>query len=233
MRRAKTEKATQVSVRIACLYKLTLIQDTSSLDEIVFPDAGGDDGEEGQDAEAGGEGGNAIEQLTMVLMTVDGEIKALYSQILSELDDEARAKLGEELQNLKAISTDLHEALSKLSELDPELDGEAIDRLIRRDIRGIRNDVKRLLEECQAACPGECDSCGAEKIDEVSEKLKDYKDNLEDLDEIDAKDTIRANLMTYLTEMNTEMTDLLKQKAEEGELDKCGSEQLEVIDKIK
>lgn len=29
------------------------------------------------------------------------------------------------------------------------------------------------------------------------------------------------------------MTDLLKQKAEEGELDECGTEQLEVIDKIK
>ncbi len=29
------------------------------------------------------------------------------------------------------------------------------------------------------------------------------------------------------------MTDLLKQKAEDGELDACGAEQLEVIDKIK
>ena len=29
------------------------------------------------------------------------------------------------------------------------------------------------------------------------------------------------------------MTDLLKKKAEDGELDDCGSEQLEVIDKIK
>ena len=29
------------------------------------------------------------------------------------------------------------------------------------------------------------------------------------------------------------MTDLLKKKAEDGELDECGTEELEVIDKIK
>lgn len=114
------------------------------------------------------------------------------------MDDEARAKLAEELEELKAISTDLHEALSKLSELKPETDAEAIERLIRRDVRGIRNDVKRLLQECQSKCPGECDSCGAEKIDEVSEKLRDYRANLEDLEEDEAKETIRTDLMAYL-----------------------------------
>ena len=39
--------------------------------------------------------------------------------------------------------------------------------------------------------------------------------------------------MFHRTQTNAEMTDLLKQKAEEGELDDCGSEQLEVINKIK
>lgn len=33
--------------------------------------------------------------------------------------------------------------------------------------------------------------------------------------------------------MNSEMTELLKEKAENEELDSCGNEQLEVIDKIK
>ncbi len=40
-------------------------------------------------------------------------------------------------------------------------------------------------------------------------------------------------LFLHSTQTNTEMTDLLKQKAEDGELDDCGNEQLEVIDKIK
>ena len=35
------------------------------------------------------------------------------------------------------------------------------------------------------------------------------------------------------TATNTEMTELLKEKAENGELDECGTERLEVIDKIK
>ncbi len=33
--------------------------------------------------------------------------------------------------------------------------------------------------------------------------------------------------------MNGDMTELLKQKAQEGELDDCGNEQLVVIEKIK
>ena len=68
----------------------------------------------------------------MILMSVDGEIKTLYNEILGELDDEAREALSQKLLEHKGFSTDLHEALSKLSELDPEADKEAIDRLIRR-----------------------------------------------------------------------------------------------------
>ncbi len=134
----------------------------------------------------------------MVSMMVDGEIKQLYGQILGELDEEARAKLFEELQNLKKISTDTHEVLSKLSELDPEIDADAIARVQRRDVRSIRNDVKRLLDLCKQACPGQCDSCGAEKIDEVADKLKDYLVSLEDLEEEEAKESIRSDLMGFL-----------------------------------
>jgi len=85
----------------------------------------------------------------MTVMRVDGEIKSLYSQILAELEDEARGELFEQLQNLKQISTDIHIVLSKLSELDIEIDGEAIERINRRDVRSIRNDVKRLVDICK------------------------------------------------------------------------------------
>ena len=67
-----------------------------------------------------------------------------------------------------------------------------------RDVRGIHNDVKRLLDACQKNCPGECDSCGAEKIDEVTDKLKDYRDSLADLEEEEAKDSIRTDLMAFM-----------------------------------
>ncbi len=134
----------------------------------------------------------------MISMTVDGEIKNLYSEILGELDDEARGKLFKELTKLKEISTEVHNVLSKLSELDGEHDMEQITRIKRRDIRSIRNDVKHELDICKQSCPGQCDSCGAEKIDEVSDKLKDYLANLEDLEEQEALESIRTDVMNYL-----------------------------------
>lgn len=100
----------------------------------MFPTSqGADDGaEESGDGGSGGEGEDPVQQLNMILMTVDAEIRTLYNQILAELDDEERGKLSDELQSLKGVSTDLHEVLSKLSELDPETNKDAIDRLIRR-----------------------------------------------------------------------------------------------------
>jgi len=205
---------------------------------------GGDEEEGGDDAEtpaadddaeatdaAGGM--DPVTDLTMILMSVDAEIATLYNEILAEMDDEKRTELSDKLLQHKGISIDLHEVMSKMSELDPENDKEAIERLIRRDIRSIRNDVKRALDKCQQNCPGECKSCGAQKIKDVSDKLKDYALQLEDLDEEEAKETIRTDLMTFLTQTNTDMTDLLKMKAQDGELDDCGNEELEVINKIK
>lgn len=179
--------------------------------------------------------GNPLTDLNMILMDVDAEIRKLYSTILSTLDDEAREKLSTELQNIKAISTELHSIMSKLSELDAEEDKDAIERIIRRDVRGILNDVKRLLAECLRACPGECSSCGAKKIDEISEKLNDFKASLADLEEEEAMESIRAETMTFLTETNSEMTELLKTKAnsEDGIIEECDAQKLEVIDKIK
>ncbi|TRY76845.1 hypothetical protein TCAL_06875 [Tigriopus californicus] len=201
---------------------------------IQFPDQEGEDGADAQAQGAAGEGGDSpVQQLTMLLMTVDAEIRKLYNEILGELDDTARDVLSQELQDLKGISNSLHEALSLLSDLNPEEDQDDIEKILRRDVRSVRNDAKRLLEDCQQRCPGECDSCGAERIDEVADKLADYKANLEDLSEDEAKESIRGDLMQYLTQTNADMTDLLREKAENDELDECGMEKLDVINKVK
>ena len=44
--------------------------------------------------------------------------------------------------------------------------------------------------------------------------LKEHKSIIEDLEDAEAKDSIRNDLMTYLTKANKEMTELLKEKAE-------------------
>ena len=68
------------------------------------------------------------------------------------------------------------------------------------------------------------------------EKLNDYEITLEDLDEEAAKDEIRSNVMTFLGEINTQMTELLQKKAKlaDGEtLEECDIQTLEIINKAK
>ncbi len=76
-----------------------------------------------------------------------------------------------------------------MASLDPESeDGKRkIKKLIDRDVTKIRNEVDRQLMQCREACPADCESCGAEKINELNNKLLEYKSILEDLDEEEAK----------------------------------------------
>lgn len=197
--------------------------------------AEGDNEAEGKSGEEGGD--DKIGALTMILMDVDAEIRNLYNLILSELDEEKREELSEKLQDHKQLSNQMHEVLStKLLALrSREGSEDAIERIFKRDVKNIRNDAERMLKNCQKSCPSQCDSCGAEKILELESKLEDYKLTLEADAEEDAKDQIRGDLMNYLTSTSQEMTELLKEKAEaeEGVLEECAQQKLDVITKIK
>jgi len=187
---------------------------------------------EEEGAEDSGEGEmSPIEGLTMVLMDIDARIGSLYNEILSELDEEKRSVASEELQNLKEISSQLNEVISKMVDSD----AEKMVKLVDRDVTKIRNDVERQLNQCREKCPSDCESCGSEKIEELKLKLAEYKSIIEDLEEEDAKDSVRNDLMQYLTTANGEMTTLLTQKAEseEGVLPDCEAEQLKVLEAIK
>ena len=188
--------------------------------------------------EGEGEGDmDPVAGLTMVLMTIDARIGELYTEILSELDEEKRTVASEELQYLKEISAQLNEVISKMVDADPESeDGvRKIKKLVDRDVTKIKNDVQRQLDQCREKCPSECDSCGSEKIEELKLKLQEYKSIVEDLEEEDSKENVRGDLMTYLANANKEMTELLTQKAEseEGELPICEAEKLKVLEAIK
>ena len=169
--------------------------------------------------------------LTMVLMDIDARIGSLYNEILSELDEEKRSVSSEELQNLKEISSQLNEVISKMVDSDEEKTRKLVDR----DVTKIRNDVDRQLNQCREKCPSECVSCGSDKIEELKLKLTEYKSIIEDLEEEDAKDSVRNDLMQYLTTANGEMTTLLTQKAEseDGQLPECEAEKLKVLEAIK
>ena len=73
---------------------------------------------------------------------------------------------------MQDVSTALHGVLSKLTGLDPEdeEDKAKINRIIKREVKSVRSDANRALEQCIRACPGgkTCSSCGTEMIDKVS-----------------------------------------------------------------
>merc|ERR1712210_15434 len=106
---------------------------------------------------------------------------------------------------------------------------------VDRDVKKLRNDVDRQVSQCKQDCPSECDSCGSAMIEELKLKLQEHKSIIEDLEDEEATENIRNDLMQYLTKANTEMTDLLKQKAEseDGTLEDCEAEKLEVLIAVK
>lgn len=123
----------------------------------------------------------------------------------------------------------------EVSDPDSEDGKRKLQKLVDRDVSKIRNDVDRQLGQCRAKCPSDCESCGSEKIEELKLKLQEYKAIIEDLEEEDAKENIRSDLMQFLTASNEEMTALLTQKAEseDGTLEQCDTEKLEVLEHIK
>ena len=125
----------------------------------------------------------------------------------------------------------MNDAINKVGQAGE--DSNKIQTLVDRDITRIRNDVERALDKCRQNCPSDCVSCGSAKIEEIKLKLADYKAIIQDLEEQDAIENIRTDLMEKLTMSNVEMTKLLKQKAEEGELPKCEMEELEMLEKFK
>lgn len=192
------------------------------------------EGEEGAEGAEGGDDMSPVQGLTMTLMLIDARIEELYNQILTELDEETRTTAFEELTNLKDISLQMNDVITKMVEADPASD--KVQKLIDRDVKKLRNDVERQVGQCKQDCPSQCDSCGSAKIEELKLKLQEYKAIIEDSEDEEAKDSIRNDLMQYLTRANTEMTALLTQKAESengATLEDCPREELEVLKAVK
>jgi len=186
--------------------------------------------------EEGGEGGEEVKMLTMLLMTIDARVGALYNEILAELEEGPRMKKAEELKQLKAIAGNLNTILSDMVAAGGNK--SKINRLVSRDCVKVKNEVKRLLDECAKTCGTDaCEACGAKAIDEVRDRLSNYNISIISIeDEDDAKESIRSDLITYLTQLNEDMTGLLTTKIESEDgntLEECDRQTLEVINSIK
>ena len=78
-------------------------------------------------------------------------------------------------------------------------------------------------------------SCGADKLNEYINKLKEFQEYLSDGEE-NPDGRIRNDLMEQLTTVNKDMTELLKKKVNndtDGEYTDCAVAQLDVLGKIK
>jgi len=211
-----------------------VVVDAASEDEPAADDTA--PAADGADEEEPAEGGemSPIEGLTMTLMIIDQEISRLYNEILSAIDEEKRKTSSDELTNLKEISTQMNDVINRI--LQEDGNEEKIEKIVKREVASLRNNVERQLNDCKKRCPNECESCGSEKIKEIKDKLEQFKLIIEDQEEGEAKETVRNELMGMLKKANTDMTELLKKKADldvGAELDICDKEKLDVLESVK
>lgn len=207
-----------------------------TLDTDKVKEAGG--GEEALD------GAKVLEHLNMQLMSVDSAVEVKYMDILQEDDEEKRKELEDGLFDLKEVSNCLNDVMLEVSATmkDGETDSNKLKRVIERNLNQCTSMVKRQLKQCKENCPtgaGPCDSCGADLIDEIVNKLKDWELIMSEGDEADEgkRDDVRDEALTFLNTLDSMMTKLLNNKISnttEGEEErKCEKEKLEVISNSK
>jgi len=198
--------------------------------------------------EAGGgeavETGKVLEHLNMQLMSVDSAVEMKYMDILQEDDEDKRKELEDGLFDLKEVSNCLNDVMLEVSgtmKPDKSTDTNKLNRILERQLNQCQSIVTRQLKQCKENCPtgGDCDSCGADLIDEIVRKLKDWEDIIKSREEGDdgPKEDIRDEALTYLNTLDTTMTKLLNNKISnttDGEKERqCEKEKLEVISNSK
>merc|ERR1712066_1203242 len=165
------------------------------------------------------ETGKVLEHLNMQLMSVDSAVEVKYMDILQEDDEEKRKELEDGLFDLKEVSNCLNDVMLEVSATmkDGETDSNKLKRVIERNLNQCTSMVKRQLKQCKENCPtgaGPCDSCGADLIDEIVNKLKDWELIMSEGDEADEgkRDDVRDEALTFLNTLDSMMTKLLNNK---------------------
>ena len=125
-----------------------------------------------------------------------------------------------------------------ISNLLEEEEDEKIKKYVTSTMRGDIINIKIKYEDClEENCKGTsvpCESCGATKVDEMREKMREYTANLnsQKKDE-DKKEFIREDLINYINKLNQDSRKLVTKKVTDGPLEKCEEEELKVIEDCK
>jgi len=180
---------------------------------------------------------------------VDEEIKNLYQQIVGSVDDSERQKGFDSLNGFKGIRNQIDEVIkSLLDATKADCDDECqkkLNKIVQRNLRGVSSDTKQLLEECtyvNGCIPGaDCEGCAVEvlqdtisRLDGYSTFFQDAEENPDDLEAAEeAKESIRADMMSYISQITSDSTNILRQKVTDEDLDECEEQKLEVYGKLK
>jgi len=212
-------------------------------DEEQTEDAG-EGAPEGGEEDGGAEGGEECVEPPMFAMefiqangVLDEDIALLYTQIIETTNETIRTESLDMLTMLKEQREKIDVHISNLlEEENPEKIKKYVTSSMRSDIININIKYEDCLEKNCKGTPSPCDSCGATKVDEMRDKMREYTANLDSQrEEEDKKEFIREDLINYINGLNTKSSQLLKKKVEsaDGKLEKCDQEELQVINDCK
>ena len=160
---------------------------------------------------------------------IDNDVKDLYSQIVSTVEDGLRTKLFQDLADKKTLREDIDQLITKVMR---ETEPEKLNKLVQRDLGRIKRVLELKLSDCQLSCGGGCNSCAAEVLQDSLDKMKSYLEAFENLeDEESKKDFVRSDSIKYINEVNNDRREILISKAkatDDPSLPDCESEKLEI-----
>lgn len=165
---------------------------------------------------------------------IDDETERLFPSLFATLDDDERTKIEESLKSLKAIREEIEDVITKLSKSKDE---DKLKKTVSRSLSGTSATLKNLLKECKAGCgPEGCDSCGAEVLYEMLEKMEYYMQIYNDTESgrepVDQNDEVRRDLMKYISSNSEDSSKILGKKIE-GNMDDCDQEKMDVYNRTK
>merc|ERR1719458_920608 len=172
----------------------------------------------------------------MELITANGkldeDIALLYTQIIESTNETVRTESLDMLTMLKEQREKIDVHISNLLE---EEEDEKIKKYVTSTMRGdIINKYEDCLEENCKGTSVPCESCGATKVDEMKEKMREYTANLNSQrEDEDKKEFIREDLINYINKLNQDSRKLVTKKVTDGPLEKCEEEELKVIETCK
>jgi len=171
---------------------------------------------------------------------VDEEIKNLYETIIAAEEEAERNNGFDSLNSYKKLRDSIDDVITELMD---ETDDEKLKKIVKRNLRLVSSELKQLAKDCRDkyGCGGGCDSCAADVLKDAISRTEGYRSYFDaaretpgDVDvEEDAKEAIRTDMINYINEISGDSNIILRKKVEEGSVDECEQEKLDIYSKIK